>query len=366
MERLWRWLLVAGLVMVVGCGGLDETAELDELDGLDENGCYPGELYDPIEDVCYIECDSEAECAALEAEIYGDGEVFEPEPEATAVVEPAFEPEPIPDTEPADESLSAPESRGDDEPPPFARYAVDERLNLTLLEVVDDTAVDTAGFEAVWEVIRDLLPPDILVAEVREYQVFTDGPDETLAYVEPLAADPAFWLMAIDTADVQVVNGTLSDDVVHTIVHEFAHIVTLENNQVPPDPDAGAEEGSAVAVACQTFYTGEGCSLPDSYINQFFLAYWDDLFDELLDIEAIEDQLAYEDALYAFYEQYEDRFVTDYAATNPGEDIAESFTFFVLRDAPVGGTQADEKVLFFYDFPQMVAIREHIRAQLGE
>lgn len=355
MKSFWRWLLVAGLALAVGCGGLNETAEWD---GLDENGCYPGEQYDPVEDVCYIECETEAECAALEAEIYGDGEVFEPEPEATAVPETEAGSEPMLDAGPNDASLPEPESEEEDTLPPFAVYAVDEQLDLTLVAVVDDTAVDPVEYEAIWDVIRDLLPPDVLVAEVREYRVFTDGPDETLAYVEPLPDDPDHWLIAVDTADVQIVDGTLSEDVVHTIVHEFAHILTLENDQVPPDPDATA--------ACQTFYTGEGCARPDSYINQFFYAFWDDIFDELLEIEAIEEQLAYEDALYAFYEQYAERFVTDYAATNPGEDIAESFAFFVLQEPPTGAAQVDEKVRFFYDFPRMVAIREHIRDRLAE
>lgn len=341
MKRVGHWLLMVGLLLVVGCGELDEAG----WDELDDNGCYPGEQYDPFEDVCYIECDTEAECAALEAEIYGDEAAFELEPDDDVAVA----------TRPAD-ALPEPGSWGADTLPPFAEYAVDEALTLTLLGVVDDTAVDTAEYEAIWAIIRDLLPPDVLVEEVRAYQVFTDGPDETLAYVEPLHDDPDHWMMAIDMADVQLVNGTLSDDVVHTIVHEFAHILTLENDQVPPDTGA----------ACPTFFTGEGCARASSYINQFYAAFWDDIFDELLDIENIEDQFAYEDALYEFYEQYDDRFVTDYAATNPGEDIAESFTFFVLNDMPNGGTMADDKVRFFYDYPRMVAIRDHIRSQLGE
>ena len=35
-----------------------------------------------------------------------------------------------------------------------------------------------------------------------------------------------------------------------------------------------------------------------------------------------------------FYSGNENNFVTDYAATNPGEDIAESFAFFVLQSKP--------------------------------
>ena len=354
MKRYWRWLL-AGVLFIAACGELDE------------NDCYPDELYDPVEDVCYIECETDAECAALEPEL------GEPVAGAAVVVEPTAEPQPMPAADPelkaGPEPINEPVRETDanttssagstsEELPPFAVYAVDENLNLELLEVVDDTAVDLEEYEAIWAIIRDLLPPDILVDEVYQFQVFTDGPEETLAYVEPLPDDPDRWLMAIDMADVEIVNGELSDDVVHTIVHEFAHILTLENDQVPPDPDANSAE------TCTTFFTGEGCALPEAYINQFYFVFWDDIFDELLEIEAIEDRIEYEDTLYEFYEKYEDRFLTDYAATNPGEDIAESFAYFVLYEEPDGTTMADEKMRFFFDYPQMVTIRDHIYGQL--
>jgi len=55
----------------------------------------------------------------------------------------------------------------------------------------------------------------------------------------------------------------------------------------------------------------------------------------------------YTAALDQFYVDHEDEFVSDYAATNPGEDIAESFATFVLKPAPSGDTLADQKVAFF-------------------
>ncbi|MBK9051223.1 MAG: hypothetical protein IPL78_09985 [Chloroflexi bacterium] len=48
--------------------------------------------------------------------------------------------------------------------------------------------------------------------------------------------------------------------------------------------------------------------------------------------------------------------MTDYAATNPAEDIAETFMAFVLEPKPNGDTIAEEKVLFFYQYPELVAI----------
>ncbi len=54
-------------------------------------------------------------------------------------------------------------------------------------------------------------------------------------------------------------------------------------------------------------------------------------------------------------------FVTTYAMKNSSEDIAESFVEFVLRDKPtLSGTHYD-KVEFFYDYPQLTKLRDHLR-----
>ncbi|MBI3151573.1 MAG: hypothetical protein HYZ21_05540, partial [Chloroflexi bacterium] len=62
--------------------------------------------------------------------------------------------------------------------------------------------------------------------------------------------------------------------------------------------------------------------------------------------------------------KYEDRFVTSYAATNPEEDIAEAFTFFVFGPTPAGDTIAEKKVLFFYQYPELIELRVNILRNL--
>ena len=60
--------------------------------------------------------------------------------------------------------------------------------------------------------------------------------------------------------------------------------------------------------------------------------------------------------------------MTEYAATNPSEDFAESFMVFVLKEKPAKSTadfiHKDQKILFFYDFPELVEIRDFIRNNL--
>ncbi|NJN80268.1 MAG: hypothetical protein HC797_07255, partial [Anaerolineales bacterium] len=61
-----------------------------------------------------------------------------------------------------------------------------------------------------------------------------------------------------------------------------------------------------------------------------------------------------------FYYKYEDQFLTDYAVTHPAEDIAESFSFFIFSSQPAGNTIAEEKILFFYQYPELVELRTKI------
>lgn len=132
-------------------------------------------------------------------------------------------------------------------------------------------------------------------------------------------------------------------------------VFRLKNERTPSYFDA--EE------SCSTYFTGEGCAKADSYFYLFFDSFWRDFYDEWNEIQYIEDDDEYYEALDNFYFEYEDHFVTDYAATNPGEDIAETWAFFVTQSKPDGDTIAEEKMLFFYQFPELVQLREQIIAR---
>ncbi len=326
---------------------------------MEPEDCFPGELYDPEERVCYIECDTEEECLAKEEEIYGDlDEYLDPEFGGDTVQPPDF--------------ADGPAGEEDGEPIPIARYNVDNGLEIVLLEkneeVTDPDFADPSRHEEIWDAIRYLLPNDVLQEDVGRFYVFTDGPDNGLAYVKPLPDNPEEWQFGVD-----IVDAGYTQDFVHTLVHEFGHVVTLEKNQVPPDtsrPSPPSEdeepEPSPVERSCQTFYTGEGCANLDSYINQFYQQFWSDIYEEFMaGSNATESQEEYDQFTAEFYDQYQDRFVSEYAATNPGEDIADTFAHFVLKEKPDGDTIAAQKVLFFYQFEPLVKMRTHMRGQLA-
>ena len=128
-------------------------------------------------------------------------------------------------------------------------------------------------------------------------------------------------------------------------------MITLEESQVT----VGVNESN-----CDNFFPGEGCSKSDSYINQFFQTFWTDIYAENRGLD--ENNI---DQIDAFYDKYSDQFVTAYNATNPGEDIAESFSYFMMGDdIPAGNSIQDQKVRFWQDYSEMVALRQQIRANI--
>ncbi|MEQ1737923.1 MAG: hypothetical protein ABL886_16140, partial [Rhodoglobus sp.] len=71
------------------------------------------------------------------------------------------------------------------------------------------------------------------------------------------------------------------------------------------------------------------------------------------------------DVAWEFYLEHEDDFVSDYAATNVVEDLAESFMTWVIEDAPSGTSTIAAKLAFFDDYPGFVAVRERIRSEFS-
>ncbi len=317
------------LLMAMGCSAADEYTMLPE-------DCYDDEQYDEADQMCYLTCELDDTCEAA-----GLGDWLRD----------------------FTEQLGAFSFVGDDEPNVVILYTVDGNRIRDPVEnepLTDEEAAildDTANHKVMWQQFANIIPQAQRMA-IAKYGVFTDGEENTMAYVEPNPDDPTTWILVLDAADA--VN---QEEQTYTLIHEFGHVLTLNDNQVPFDENAYfAEDDTAVEEAesaCPTFFAGEGCSRNQSYINAFYDRFWADIYGEW---EAAEfDETAVSDDLYP---QYEDRFLTAYAATNPGEDIAESWTHFVLYPKPEADTVAAQKVRFFYDYPELVTLRAQIVGRL--
>lgn len=204
---------------------------------------------------------------------------------------------------------------------------------------------DQEKHRAIWEMTATLIPADYR-RWLTSFEIF-DGKDELLGYVNPAKEDLSGWKFALDIRSAYPDTRTLSQegDFIHTIIHEYGHVLALNDEQL-----------KARSLVCTTYNPGEGCARQDAYLLEFHDRFWEAIIDEAADNEESDR------ALQRFYEKYEDHFVTDYAATNPVEDFAEVFAVFITSDSrPTGQLIKDQKVQFMYEYPELVALREHMR-----
>ncbi len=228
---------------------------------------------------------------------------------------------------------------------------------------LQDQQNDDQTQQQVWDYFTSIIPFEQR-GIIAEYAIITDGQGGTLAAVSQTYTAPELWSLQVDIADTSNYY-----DLTYTLVHEFGHLLTLGLDQVPPslaifsnpeDDNIYFEEVSA----CPNYFPGEGCANPDSYINNYYNQFWVDIYDEWNEINLEEDDDIYYEKLDEFYYKYEDQFVTSYAATNPEEDIAEAWSFFIFSPQPAGDTIAEEKVLFFYQYPELVELRTQILGKM--
>ena len=215
-------------------------------------------------------------------------------------------------------------------------YAVAEDASL------EPSAVGDAG--DIWTLFVDLVTEPVAGATFSTYLVGDASESDTLAYVSRDEEDAALWTLAANAA-----YASDTDQLLQTLVHEYAHVLSLNIDEVDPD-DAD----------CATLALSEGCALPDSLIYAFQTDFWDAYGPDAPGPDNTDDEVAYE-----FYEAHEEDFVSDYAATNVTEDFAETFAAFVFEDEPTGTSPIARKIDFFWGVPEFIDIRDHMRGVAG-
>lgn len=237
----------------------------------------------------------------------------------------------------------------------LARYSIDAAGELTLI-----SGEEHPIHEDLWIQLLVLLPTDYVERYLVEFAVFES--EDTLAYVSELEEDAWEFAVAVDDDPERAL----------TIIHEFGHILALNNTEYDTYPAVLEDRAGELSEdeyydaldedisACPTIALEDGCPIEDSYILLFTEEFWTPEDVELIVFEELDDSAAY------FYDADPDAFVTEYAATNPIEDFAESFSYFVGLDddeLPEDGDEyvADAKILWFAQFPELVDIRASIR-----
>ncbi len=209
---------------------------------------------------------------------------------------------------------------------------------------------DTNKHNEIWDLVRKVVPLNQL-EKMSEFMIYNGEVSGSAGYVFEKTADLSKWQMGIAINYAYEGGFNNKGELAYTIIHEFGHILTLNDVQL----NASISQGD-----CNNYYPGEGCAKENSYINELYQKYWKDIKDE--HTKAQDSQNGQED----FYNKYSNRFVTNYASTNPGEDIAEVFATFVTRkEKPSGATIAEKKILLMYNRNTLVDFRNHIRKNLN-
>ncbi len=346
LRRLSVFLLLLAVVLPAGCGpgaepdhqdAREETVLPGETDGLapgyPENAGLDGGL--PISELARFDEESYLiQLSFYAVEGTGLGEVFHP---------------------PFDFDL-------------YHRYSED--LDYSAEELLE-LGADYETAAAIWSASAALMHPRYL-GMIRYFELFTDGESGYIGTVEPVQGDPDYFVFSLDLHDVLLPGGSIDREVLaETVLHELGHIITLA-----PDQVSWLEQEDS-DPATYFIYEYDLDTTPHAYLNRFFQLFWADLYDEwsafyyeygILYEGEEDDYLAnqeiLQDYLDRFYAGHSERFVNSYAATSPVEDIAETFMIFVTGDRPGGTSISDRKVLFFYDYPELLEAREYARLGL--
>ena len=274
----------------------------------DESECTKYEEFIRERSVCMFECESEDECEEINSLI--DEELNKLADEYTAFTNSHVNEE--------DHNNWFEKSMPNNV---LAVYEVEQGEVLRLIEGEEDEEVRKV--KSWFLKVSPNSFSDLFLGKLIFYE---DANDDSGAFVE-LGEDNKKW-------NTYVNFDVLSEgekEMVFTLVHEFAHILTSNYTEM-------AHLGNG---DCETLKIEEGCTKETSYINNFNERFWRSELDE------------------------ENAFVSNYAKTNIAEDIAESFAYFVLnKKNSLSNTVAGEKVLFFYDYKDLVVIRDEIRMVL--
>ncbi|PKV48066.1 hypothetical protein ATE84_0052 [Aquimarina sp. MAR_2010_214] len=225
---------------------------------------------------------------------------------------------------------------------------ITKKINYTVPDNLKAFQNDDQKHQELWQQVLKIVPESDL-SKINQFMIFAGDSDSsadlygTLGYVVPTNNDLTTWQFGL-AIDLSYQNSfdDHENGLKGTIVHEFGHIVTLNNYQVDPS-----------VTSCTTHSLQEGCAKSDSYIYKFYTNYWTSI---------PETNTAEQN-----YIANPNNFVSEYGATNLGEDIAETFRIYVLAVTPTDNTFIkDKKIIELDGYLSLQNIRTSIRASIGD
>lgn len=211
--------------------------------------------------------------------------------------------------------------------------------------------------KSIWDMFVGISDKETIAKRILIFGTYEDAADPTLGFVSRLGKKEPSWMLAVNANAARPESVKWRREMSIVLLHEYAHILTLKTDQLDKKKRAATQ-----CTKLGTYHAkGFACTKTDSYLNAFVQKFWTK--EEIAAaLKANERAVTKE-----FYNEgkNEDNYVTWYAASGPEEDIAESFVDFVLRRKPVGTTEKEQKILFFYSYPELVKMRDQIRANFA-
>jgi hypothetical protein len=203
----------------------------------------------------------------------------------------------------------------------------------------------------IWAFCAALIPPSIL-QRIGAFELFAIPEDSEIVSDAGtfLMEDGRSWAISLNEASaLEAIDG--KDPAVflefgRTIIHELAHVVSLSEDQMTSSKPKDA------------YVVDEGTLRPDSWLASFNRDFWLGRYPEWRGPDS-----AFEDA-EALSAAHPGDFVTDYAATGPIEDFAESFSAWVTSAAQPAASMKGKKIAFFSAYPELAAWRSQMRKAL--
>lgn len=307
MHWLKRLCIVMIAVLLVGCG--DEVVEdvandaVEEVaseptETTDEAICEEGQLYLDEEMICAPPLDCEGDDCAT----FGHDIVAELEDTYGSLIE--------------EESVAV-----DGDLNVIATY--DVNLEEELIETEADISQDDVDYHGeLWFDFAWLIP-EYARTDLDKFEVFESGSTLAHVYLNNPEEEIGRWTLGMNEQNIELASETMV-----TYIHEFAHLLSMRDEEV----DYYADEAS-----CDGRWIDELCFREDAYITHYYDTFYNEEQPETLDA-----------------------FVSEYAMNSVTEDFAETFAHFVLTEQPTSTRLVDDKVTFFYQYTNLVELRADI------
>lgn len=201
-----------------------------------------------------------------------------------------------------------------------------------------------------FEQLRQVMP-DQYEDYFDQFLVFDNHPADITAFVA-VESDgrTADWLYGVSVDEVS--EDPTSDLSIELMVHEFAHVFSLDQ----------IIRSRSQTSSCHDYFASSSCYPDGTYLDEFIDEFWDDdLLDELEDATNSRNP---ERELARLHDRYDSEFVTSYAATDPAEDFAETFMWYVLDEEFERGTVAAEKIEFMDSYRNIRSYKADILSDI--